>query len=78
MMDIHDPDRYQRRHSAMSGYNDGPGNPNDRTTEQQFEAVTNVLGPASIADGMDDSELKHMNIKNVFVPDNTSHNFGEL
>jgi len=27
---------------------------------------------------MDDSELKHMNIKNVFVPDSTSHNFGEM
>lgn len=27
---------------------------------------------------MDDSELKHMNIKNVFVADNTSHNFGDV
>jgi hypothetical protein len=36
------------------------------------------MGPQSIADGMDDSEYKQMNIKNVFVADNTSHNFGEL
>jgi len=33
MMDIHDPDRAARRHSALSGYNDPAGNPNDRTTE---------------------------------------------
>ena len=49
------------RNSSIGGYEDplnANRNPNDKTTEQQFEAITNVLGPQSIADGMDDSEIK--------------------